>query len=179
MSLLSPPLADRDHLRGSADARVTLVEYGDFECPACGEAYPVLREVRKAFGENLRFAFRHFPLVISHPHALVAAEAAEAAAAQGKFWPMHDRLFEHQDALDDRALTRHARKIGLDLDQFESALASRVYEARVREDLASGQASGLLGTPGLFINRVLYTGVRDRASLVAALAQAAVKAKVL
>jgi protein-disulfide isomerase len=153
---------------------VTLVEYGDFECPDCGRAYPVLKSVQKALGPNLRFVFRHFPLLGSHPHARAAAEAAEAAGAQGRFWEMHDRLYEHQAALEDDDLRRHARKIGLDLDQFERDMELHTHEARVHEDLASGVASHVRGTPTLFINGTRYDGVRDRSSLVAALARSAV-----
>ena len=175
---MSAPLVvvgDADHVQGFADARVTLVEYGDFECPSCGAAYPVLREVRRAFGPNLRFIFRHYPLRDTHPHAASAAEAAEAAAAQGKFWEMHDRLFEHQAALDERSLARHARKVGLDEMRFERELAAKAHSARVERDIESGRAGGVRGTPSLFINGTLYRGPRDRASLIAVLANAALK----
>ena len=174
MTVLTPEVGERDHVQGPADARVTLVEYGDFECPDCGRAYPVLKSVQKALGPNLRFVFRHFPLLGSHPHARAAAEAAEAAGAQGRFWEMHDRLYEHQAALEDDDLRRHARKIGLDLDQFERDMELHTHEARVHEDLASGVASHVRGTPTLFINGTRYDGVRDRSSLVAALARSAV-----
>jgi formate-nitrite transporter family protein len=174
VTLLTSEVGERDHAQGAADARVALVEYGDFECPACGRAYPVLKEVQKALGPNLRFVFRHFPLRASHPHAGAAAEAAEAAAAQGRFWEMHDRLYEHQAALADDGLRRHARKIGLDLERFESEMRLHTHEERVREDIASGAASGIRGTPTLFINGTRYDGPRDRSSLVAALARAAV-----
>jgi protein-disulfide isomerase len=170
-----PAVGDEDHAQGSADARVTLVEYGDFECPSCGAAYPVLREVRRAFGPNLRFIFRHYPLRDTHPHAEAAAEAAEAAAAQGKFWEMHDRLFGHQAALDERSLVRHARKLGLDEMRVERELAAKTHAARVERDIESGRAGGVRGTPSLFINGTLYRGPRDRASLIAALATAAMK----
>jgi protein-disulfide isomerase len=171
-----PPVGDEDHVLGPASARVTLVEYGDFECPSCGEAHPLLHAIRRAFGPNLRFVFRHFPLRDSHPHALAAAEASEAAAAQGKFWEMHDRLFERQDALDDRALVRHARKLGLDAPRLELELATKIHRARVNRDLESGRASGVRGTPTFFINGTIYTGLRDRPSLMSALANAAVTA---
>jgi len=174
MSAPVEAVRDEDHGQGTDAARVTLVEYADFQCPSCGEAYPVLREVQRAFGPNLRFVFRHFPLRDSHPHAGTAAEASEAAGAQGKFWEMHDRLFEHQDALDQRSLLRHARKIGLDLPRFERELIGKSHAGRVERDAAAGRAGGVRGTPSLFINGVLYQGPRDRASLVAALAKAAV-----
>jgi protein-disulfide isomerase len=171
---LTPPVSEQDHVIGPADARVTLVEYGDFECPSCGEAYSVIKQVVKAFGSNLRLVFRHFPLRSSHPHAFAAAVAAEAAAEQGQFWAMHDRLFQHQSALGDEDLQRHARKLGLDLERFRSSLAAPAHADRVREDLSSGGRSGVNGTPTLFINGVRYDGPRDRGSLVAALARAAV-----
>lgn len=169
------PVSDEDHAQGTADTRVTLVEYGDFECPSCGDAYPVVQEVRRAFGPNLRFIFRHYPLRDSHPHAAIAAEASEAAGAQGKFWEMHDRLFEHQDALDERSLARHARKLGLDVMRFERELTAKSHASRVERDIESGRAGGVRGTPSLFINGTIYKGPRDRASLVAALASAAMK----
>lgn len=174
MSNPVPATDGDDHALGPAGARVTLVEYGDFECPSCGATHPILREVRRAFGPNLRFIFRHYPLRDNHPSAEMAAQAAEAAGAQGKFWEMHDRLYEHQDALDQRALARHARKIGLDVAKFESDLAARTYATRVERDVETGRASGVRGTPSLLINEVMYRGPRDRASLVAALATAAI-----
>jgi protein-disulfide isomerase len=171
---LTPPASERDHAIGPASARVTLVEYGDFECPSCGEAHAVIKQVIKAFGSNLRVVFRHFPLRSSHPHAFAAAVAAEAAGEQGQFWAMHDRLFQHQSALTDENLQHHARKVGLDLDRFRSSLAAQVHADRVMEDLSSGARSGVNGTPSLFINGIRYDGPRDRGSLVAALAGAAV-----
>jgi protein-disulfide isomerase len=152
---------------------VTLVEYADFECPSCGRAYPIIKAVQKAFGPNLRFVFRHFPLLASHPHAAMAAEAAEAADAQGRFWEMHDRLFEHQHALDDPDLQRHARKIGLDLERFERDLRTQAHQVRVREDAAEGARCGVRGTPTLFINGTPYAGNLEQEALVLALAHAA------
>lgn len=174
MSQLTPPVTERDHARGPADARVTLVKYGDYECPHCGALHPVIEDARKAFGGNLRFVFRHFPLRASHPHALAAAKAAEAAAEQGRFWEMHDRLYRRQTALTDEDLRRHAQKIGLDRARFERELAARTAEVRIREDLASAAQSGAVGTPSLFINGELYRGSLDRDDLFAALARAAV-----
>jgi protein-disulfide isomerase len=174
MSRLTPPVSERDHAAGPPGARVTLVEYGDFECPGCGEAHQVIRAAQQAFGPNLRFVFRHFPLRSSHPNALAAAKAAEAAAAQGRFWPMYDRLFQRQTELDGPGLLRHARKLGLDLERFQRDSGGREAEVRIREDLASGAHSGVVGTPGLFINGERYDGPREREALMEALARAAV-----
>ncbi len=176
MSRLTPAVSERDHTVGSADARVTLVEYGDYECPHCGALHPVIEAARKAFGGNLRFGFRHFPLRSSHPHALAAAKAAEAAGEQGRFWEMHDRLYRRQTQLEDADLLRHARKIGLDVARFERELVARTHEVRIREDLASAAQSGAGGTPSLFINGELYQGSLDRDEVFAALASAAVAA---
>src|SRR5579872_2835979 len=128
------PVGERDHAQGPATATVTLVEYGDYECPHCGRAYPIVKEVQRRFGNRLRFVFRNFPLSQAHPHAEHAAEAAEAAGAPGKFWEMHDTLFEHQEALDDPHLVGYAKRLQLDLPQFEEALNEHRFAARVRED---------------------------------------------
>ena len=174
MSSLVPPVSERDHAVGPADARVTLVEFGDFECPHCGALHPVLQAVRKAFGGNLRFVFRHFPLRASHPHALAAAKAVEAAGEQGRFWEMYARLYQHQTELSDADLERHARELGLDPGRFAQALGARAHEGRIREDLASAAQSGAQGTPSLFINGQLYQGPLERDEIFAALARAAV-----
>ena len=138
VSRLSPPVGPRDHVEGSAAAPVTLVEYGDFECPHCGRAHPILKEVQRHFGKRLRFVFRHFPITTSHPHAEHAAEAAEAAAAQDHFWEMHDTLFEHQRALDDAHLEKYAQAIGLDVKRFDKEMEDGKHAARVREDFMTG-----------------------------------------
>ncbi len=174
MSDLTPPVHAGDHVAGPPGARVTLVEYADFECPTCGEAYHVLRQVRRAFGPNLRFVFRHFPLRVSHPHSLAAAKAAEAAAEQGQFWEMHDRLFEGQTDLTDAALFRHAGELGLDRDRFRRDIGSPEAEARILEHLASGMQSGVKGTPTFFIEGERHRGRYDRESLMDAVARAAV-----
>src|SRR5918996_465555 len=176
MSSLTPAVTERDHVLGPADARVTLVEYGDYECPHCGALHPVIEAARKAFGGNLRFVFRHFPLRSSHPHALAAAKAAEAAGEQGRFWEMHHRLYQRQTELEDADLLRHARKIGLDEARFQREIAARSHEGRIREGLASAAQSGASGTPSLFINGELYRGSLDRDDVFAVLARAAVAA---
>jgi protein-disulfide isomerase len=166
-------VSERDHIRGTATALVTLVEYGDYECPYCGEAYPVVEELRRALGERLRFVFRHFPLTQMHPHAQDAAEAAEAAAAQKKFWEMHDTLYTHQRALDETHLVSYAVALGLDPTQVARALAEDAYLDRVREDFISGARSGVNGTPSFFIEGIRYDGPYDFQSLLAALEEAA------
>ena len=149
--------AERDHILGPADAPVTLVEYGDFECPFCARSYPAVQQIRRQLGDRLRFVFRHFPRP-EHPHARHAAEAAEAAAAQGHFWQMHDMLFEHQGALEDKDLIGYAAAIGLDVGLFEHDLTTHVYLERVQADLQSAARNGVHGTPTFFINGVKHEG---------------------
>lgn len=146
----------RDHVIGPDAAPVTLLEYGDYECPDCGRAYPLLDDLRHRFGDRLRFAFRHFPLFTVHRHASAAAQAAEAAAAQGQFWPMHDLLYLNQDRLGTPDFTHYALKLGLEIYRFEQAMAEQTYLKRVEADFTSGQQSGVRGTPTLFINGVRY-----------------------
>jgi protein-disulfide isomerase len=166
------PVGERDHTQGPEDAPLTLVEYGDFECPYCGMAYPLIKDAQRHLGERLRFVFRHFPISTSHPHARRAAEAAEAAAAQGQFWEMHDLLYEHQRRLDDTHLHRFAEQLSLDLERFDEDMSARRYEARVREDFMSGVRSGVNGTPTFFINGVRYDGRWDEGHLLRALEHA-------
>ncbi len=166
---LIPPVSERDHTDGPADASVTLVEYGDYECPHCGQAYPIIQAVQRRLADRLRFVFRHFPLSEMHPHAAHAAEAAEAATDVGKFWEMHDMLFEHQNALDDQSLARYAEAVGAGARRIEAALAEQAYNRRVREDFLSGVRSGVNGTPTFFINGVHYDGPWDEDDLVGAL----------
>ncbi|MCV2491565.1 Na+/H+ antiporter NhaA [Geodermatophilus sp. YIM 151500] len=160
---------DRDHIRGPVDAPLTLVEYGDFECPFCGRATGSVDEVRKVLGDRLRYVFRHTPLVDVHPHARLAAEAAEAAAAQGRFWEMHDRLFHHQDRLAPADLLDHAAAVGLDLARFTRDLGESRFARRVQEDLTSAEASGVTGTPTFFVGGLRHTGPFDAQSLTATL----------
>ena len=159
VATLDPPVDPaRDHVRGSEDAPVTLVEYGDFQCPYCGDAYPVVQELVERFGDGLRFVFRHMPLADLHPRAPAAAEAAEAAAAQGRFWEMHDRLFEHQRELSDPELREHAAVVGLDVERFDRELSEGVHAARVEQDYLSGVRSGTPSTPRFFVNGVIHLG---------------------
>jgi Na+/H+ antiporter NhaA len=152
---------ERDHIRGPTDAPVTLLEYGDYECPYCGQAEAVIRELLAEFGDDLRYVWRQLPLTDVHPNAQTAAEAAEAAAAQGRFWEMHDSLLAHQDALRPYDLARYANDIGLDLDRFWDDLRRRGHAARVAEDVASADASGVTGTPSFFVNGRRYSGAYD------------------
>jgi protein-disulfide isomerase len=167
--LVMPVRLGRDHVRGSRTAPVMLLEYGDYECRHCGAAHGFVEDVRHRLDDDLRFAFRHFPLRAIHPHAERAAEAAEAAGAQGQFWAMHDLLFENQHALDDDDLLIYASEIGLDVGRFARELASALYAARVREDYLSGLESGVTGTPTLFINNVRHVGAYDADSLIEAI----------
>ena len=171
--LTAPVSPERDHIRGPQDAPVTLVEYGDFECPYCGAAYEILKQIEQEMGSQLRFVFRHFPITSSHHHAQEAAEAAEAASAQGRFWEMHDQLYEHQDRLGLGDLRGYVRALGLDLRQFDYDLADNAYARRVREDFMSGVRSGVNGTPTFFINGRRYNGRHDLGSMLAALQIAA------
>jgi protein-disulfide isomerase len=166
---LTLPVGPRDHSAGSEDAPVTLVEYGDYQCPHCRRAYPIVKEVQTALGSGLRFVFRNFPLTQIHPEAEHAAEAAEAAGAQGAFWQMHDRLFERQFALDDDHLFEYATELGLNADRIRGELDAGTYASRVRDDFMSGVKSGVNGTPTFFINGVRYDGNWDRDPLLAAL----------
>lgn len=164
---LSVPLSERDHIQGNPDiAQVTLVEYGDFECPYCGAAYPVVKRIQNHMGNQLLFAFRHFPISSSHPHAFQAAEASESAAAQGEFWEMHDMLYEHQQHLESEDLFAYAEQLGLDIDQFERDLVDHTFESAVREDFRSGVRSGVNGTPTFFINGLRHNGGYDYKSLL-------------
>ena len=169
---LSVPVGPDDWADGPENAAVTLVEYGDFQCPHCGQMEPVLRELRRLAGPGMRFVYRHFPITSSHPHAGPAAEAAEAAGAQGAFWPMHDTLFANQDRLGDADLVGYAAELGLDAETVATALANHVYEPRVREDFMNGVRSGVSGTPTFFINGVRYDGDYDHESLARAVQRA-------
>ena len=171
---LTPPVSAHDHVAGPDDALVTLVEYGDYECPYCGMAYPIVKAAQRELGSQLRFAFRNFPLAEIHPHARHAAQAAEAAGAQGKFWEMHDMLFEHQQALEDADLVRYAEMLGLDAERVAGELDAGTYAKRVRDDFRSGVRSGVNGTPTFFVNGERYEGSwADEEAFIRALRDAA------
>jgi protein-disulfide isomerase len=163
---------ERDHVRGRADAPVTLVEYANFECPFCGRAEPMIRELLADYGDDLRYVFRHLPLADVHPHAEMAAEATEAAHAQGAFWEMHDLLFAHQGNLTPRDLRAYAEQLGLDVGRFTEELRRRRYAPRVSADIAGADASGVSGTPSFFINGRRHHGVYDVATLTRAVRSA-------
>jgi protein-disulfide isomerase len=168
-----PDVTDADWQEGPADAQVTLVEYGDFECPYCGEAYPQVEQVRREMGDKLRFVFRHFPIASSHPHAQLAAEAAEAAGVQGKFWPMHRLLFEHQRHLTREDLDNYASQLNLDMAAFAQALDERTYKDKVRQSFRDGIRARVQGTPTFFINGRRYDGEQTAAAMGPALEEAA------
>jgi Na+/H+ antiporter NhaA len=169
---------EHDHIRGAEDALVTLVEYGDYQCPYCGQAEVVIRELLVSFGDDLRYVWRHLPLNDVHDHAQVAAEAAEAAAAQGAFWEMHDTLLNHQDALTGPDLTRYAERLGLDVDRFWRDIRGREHAPRIAEDVATADSSGVAGTPSFFINGRRHQGAYDAATLSAAVRSARWRAQI-
>src|SRR2546422_11003879 len=172
MALLKPPVGPRDHSLGSVDAPVTLVEYGDFECPFCGRSYPELKQVLRQLGGKVQFVFRHFPLSEEHPRAQHAAEVAEAAAAQGKFWEMHDLLYQRQAALADEDLLRYARQLGVGAEAGRRELLAHAHAARGEEGFVSGTKSGVSGTPRFFINGRPHGEPGDAKTLAAALRRA-------
>jgi protein-disulfide isomerase len=166
---LTIPVGERDHATGPISARLVLVEYGDYQCSYCGTAYPVLKALREAFGEELTFVFRNFPLTSVHEHAQRAAETAEWAGLAGRFWEMHDYLYEHQNRLDDGGLRSAAATLALDPRELQKAWDSHALIPRVKEDFLGGIQSGVTGVPKLFINSARYDGPVDVAGLTAAL----------
>ena len=166
---LTLPDAERDHVSGSANGSIKLLEYGDYECPFCAHAQPIVKEIQRRLGDDLLFAFRHFPLANIHPHSEHAAEAAEAAGAQENFWGMHDLLFENQSALEDEDLAAYAGELGLDETRLIREVTSTAYTSRIRGDFRDGVRAGVNGTPTLFINGERYDGVRDLKHLLNAL----------
>jgi protein-disulfide isomerase len=161
MTALTRPDPERDHISGSPNGSINLLEYGDYECPFCADVQPIVKEIQRRLGDNLLFAFRHFPLTNIHPHSEHAAEAAESAGAQGNFWGMHDLLFENQTALEDEDLAAYATGLGLDETRLIREVTSAAYAARIREDFKSGVRGGVNGTPTFFINGERYDGARD------------------
>jgi protein-disulfide isomerase len=171
---LKPPVGSTDHAQGKSEASVTLVEYGDYQCPYCGQAYPIVKRIQKRLGSRLRFVFRNFPLAEAHPFAMGAAEMAESAALQDKFWQMHDSLYEHQNALEPERLVENAKHLHLDMVKLKMDFASPEVSKRVRSDFTSGVRSGVNGTPSFFINAFKFEGNwTDEDEFVAALEEAA------
>jgi protein-disulfide isomerase len=166
---LTIPVGPDDHVQGDAAAPVTLLEYGDYQCPYCGQAYPIVKAVQKAMGKRLRFVFRNMPLTEMHEHAELAAEAAESAAAQGKFWEMHDALYEHQRELGPQLIAQLVRKLGLDGARLERDLEVGTFREHVRRDFMGGVRSGVAGTPTFYVNGERYEGELDAGSIQAAL----------
>lgn len=171
MSDLTIPVSEADHIQGSAQATATLLEYGDYQCPYCGQAYPIIKDLQATLGGKLRFVFRNFPLTGAHPYAELAAEAAEAAAMSGKFWEMHDTLYENQEALSEESLVEYARQLGLDVPKFVEDIAKRRFKGRVKDDFMGGVKSGVSGTPGFFINGKKHNGSWDYDTLLHALSR--------
>src|SRR4029077_3056171 len=167
---LKNPVTELDHASGPETAPVTLLEYGDFECIYCGQIYPIIKQVQNLLGDNLRFVFRHFPIVQNHPHSLRAAEAAEAAAAQQKFWQMHDELFTHRTALEDRDLSHYAKRVGLNVERFNHDMSEHSFLQQIDADYQfSLFDEHITGTPTLYLNEVRYTGATDFESLLHAI----------
>jgi protein-disulfide isomerase len=172
MATLKTPVTPEDHVQGLENAAATLVEYGDYECPHCGSAYPIVKRVQKHFGKGLRFVFRNFPLNQTHPHAESAAETAEFAGAHGKFWEMHDRLFENQERLGVPFYLELAQDLRLPPAELRQALEEGKYKDRVRAEFSGGVRSGVNGTPTFFINGKRHDGPFDYQSLVVAIEEA-------
>jgi len=166
---LKVPVGDVDHIQGDAGAKCTLVEYGDYECPHCGHAYPIVKRVQKHFAKRMRFVFRNFPLSEMHPHAESAAETAEFAGSKGKFWEMHDLLFENQPKLGAALYLKLATELGLSADALREAVEKREFAARVKSDFTGGVRSGVNGTPTFYINGERYDGSFDYEDLLGAI----------
>jgi protein-disulfide isomerase len=158
MTQLKPAVSSKDHIQGENTAPLELVEYGDYQCPHCGRAYPIIKNLQQSFGVDLKFVFRNFPLSESHPDAFNAALAAEAAGLQQKFWEMHDVIFENQRKLDPESLFLYAKTIGLDLERFKSDIQENALTIKIDQDFESGVRSGVNGTPSFFINGKKYDG---------------------
>ena len=155
---LKPAVGSQDHVQGPAEAAIEIVEYGDYQCPHCGSAYPVIKEIQKKFRQKVRFVYRNFPLAESHEFAMPAAVASEAAALQDKFWEMHDIIFENQDSLSNEGLFKMATEAGLDIEKFKEDIQKKELEQKVESDFESGIRSGVNGTPSFFVNGTKFDG---------------------
>lgn len=169
MTRLRGPVNEHDHIQGASRAPLTLLEYGDYQCPYCGQAYPIIKKVQQYFGNRLRFVFRNFPLTEVHPMALAAAETAEAAGAQGKFWEMHDLLYENQPRFSMRYFLEVATQLGLERERFVEDVENGTFRPVIRDDFVGGVRSGVNGTPCFFIDGERYDGSWDEQMLIAAL----------
>jgi protein-disulfide isomerase len=165
------PMAGYDHIQGPLDAPFKLVEYGDYQCPYCGEAHEVIKQIQAQLGDKLCFVYRNFPLEEIHPYAEHAAEAAEAADAQGRFWEMHDTLFENQNALEDEDLAEYAEELGLDAKRLMDEIRRGAHSVRIQKDLRSGEENGVNGTPAFFVNGAPFDGEPSAEELIAALTE--------
>ncbi len=170
---LKPAVNEDDHIQGSKDVPVELVEYGDYECPHCGRAYPIIKNIQAKMGDKLKFVFRNFPLAESHPNAIAAAIATEAADLQGKFWEMHDLIYEHQRSLSVDSLLNYAQELELDMHRFSKDFSDKQSLAKVEEDFESGIRSGVNGTPSFFINGDKYEGDWSEETLLSVLMEKA------
>jgi protein-disulfide isomerase len=170
---LAAPINDEDHILGPVTAPVTLVEYGDYQCPYCGMAHPIMKELLRQRPDTVRYVFRHFPLTNIHPYAEVAAETAEAAGRRQRFWQMHDWLFEHQDRLDPVGLAAGIEEVGLPVDEVIGEVNDHIYLDRIRRDFVSGARSGVNGTPTFFVNGVRHDGGYSLPELLTAVDEAA------
>ena len=162
---LKPPVSDKDHIQGEANAIIEFVEYGDYQCPYCGMAYPVIKNIQKKFGKDLKFVFRNFPLSKIHPHAKLAAIAAEASDKQERFWEMHDIIFENQKNLSNSFLIAYANEVGLDIFQFKTDMNDETLIKKIESDFESGLRSGVNGTPSFFVNGEKYNEYWDENNL--------------
>ncbi|AEV98614.1 disulfide bond formation protein DsbA [Niastella koreensis] len=169
MAKLTPPVNKNDHVQGSPDAEILLVEYGDYQCPHCGAAHPIVKEIQKRLGKNISFVFRNFPLSNLHELAIPAAKTAEAAGRQNKFWQMHDMIYEHQTQLSQFALLKFAEELKLNIIELKRDLADKSLLEKIESDFESGMRSGVNGTPSFFINGYKYNGGYDFTSLYSAL----------
>jgi protein-disulfide isomerase len=167
--MLKIAVSSKDHIQGNEQAPLTLVEYGDYECPYCGMAYPIVKRLQKHFGNRLRFVFRNFPLIDSHPHAGIAAMTAEFAASKGKFWEMHDLLYENQQHLDLSNLTSYAETLNLSGAELQIAIKNEIFAEKIQNDFTSGVRSGVNGTPSFFINNIRFNDSFEYENLLRAL----------
>ncbi len=171
MAILKVPVSQADHIQGDNDAPVTLVEYGDYQCPYCGLAYPIVKRIQKHFGKRLRFVFRNFPIVDSHPNAGNAAQAAEFAATQNKFWEMHDLLYENQQALSPPDLVMYGESLKLPTTDLQAAIENAIFAEKIEKDFMGGVRSGVNGTPGFFINGKFHNDSFEYDTLLTAINQ--------